>query len=373
MDEQRIEAAMRRALELAALGPAHGINPRVGCVVLSPAGDVIAEGWHRGAGTAHAEVDALSKLAGGRAQGATAVVTLEPCNHTGRTGPCSEALIAAGVARVVYAVADPGERSRGGAERLRAAGVDVAGGVLEDEAEGFLADWLFAVRNNRPRTTLKWASSLDGRTAAADGTSRWITGPTARERVHEQRAAHDAILVGTGTVLADDPSLTARDAHGGLRERQPVPVVLGLRDIPAGAAVLRHPRRPIVLTTRDLSAALHELQQRGIRSLYVEAGPTLASAFVAAGLVDEFAIFLAPTLIGGPRAALTDLGVGSIDEQRRLELGSVERLGDDLLITARPAAAGLHSASPSRPADGTASPSRPADGTASPSRPAEAK
>jgi diaminohydroxyphosphoribosylaminopyrimidine deaminase/5-amino-6-(5-phosphoribosylamino)uracil reductase len=149
--------------------------------------------------------------------------------------------------------------------------------------------------------------------------------------------------------------------------------VLGLRDIPAGAAVLRHPRRPIVLTTRDLSAALHELQQRGIRSLYVEAGPTLASAFVAAGLVDEFAIFLAPTLIGGPRAALTDLGVGSIDEQRRLELGSVERLGDDLLITARPAAAGLHSASPSRPADGTASPSRPADGTASPSRPAEAK
>jgi diaminohydroxyphosphoribosylaminopyrimidine deaminase/5-amino-6-(5-phosphoribosylamino)uracil reductase len=333
---------MRRALALAHNGPARGVNPRVGCVILDETGEVLAEGWHHGAGTAHAEVDALSRLGAEDARGATAVVTLEPCNHTGRTGPCSEALIAAGVARVVYAVADPGERSRGGAERLRAAGVDVTGGVLEDEAEGFLADWLFAVRNNRPRTTLKWASSLDGRTAAADGTSRWITGPTARERVHEQRAAHDAILVGTGTVLADDPSLTARTAGGELLECQPVPVVLGLRDIPADAAVLRHPQQPILLKTHDVRAALHELQQRGIRTLYVEAGPTLATALITAGLVDEFAIYLAPTLIGGPRTAVGDLGIASIDEQRRLELRSVERLGDDLLITARPTPAAGH-------------------------------
>ncbi|GAA4165857.1 bifunctional diaminohydroxyphosphoribosylaminopyrimidine deaminase/5-amino-6-(5-phosphoribosylamino)uracil reductase RibD [Gryllotalpicola daejeonensis] len=346
MSEQRFEAAMRRALELAANGPARGINPRVGCVLLSPAGDVLAEGWHRGAGTPHAEVDALTKLPDGATRGATAVVTLEPCNHTGRTGPCSEALIAAGITHVVFAVADPGERSRGGAERLRAAGVEVTPGVLEDEVEGFLADWLFAVRHDRPFTTLKWASSLDGRTAAADGTSRWITGPAARERVHEQRAAHDAILVGTGTLLADDPSLTARTADGRLREQQPVPVVLGVREVPEGAAVRRHPQPLIELKTRELAAGLHELQQRGIRSLYVEAGPTLASALVTAGLVDEFEIYLAPTLIGGPRTALADLGVGSIDEQRRLELGSVERLGDDLLITARPL--GPHSASPSR-------------------------
>jgi len=343
MVAQRFEPAMRRALELASYGPAQGVNPRVGCVILSPAGEIIAEGWHRGAGTAHAEVDALSKLSGEAARGATAVVTLEPCNHTGRTGPCSEALIAAGVARVVFGAADPGERSRGGADRLREAGIEVVGGVLEHEVEAFLADWLFAVRHNRPFTTLKWASSLDGRTAAADGTSRWITGPAARERVHLQRTAHDAILVGTGTVLADDPSLTARTPAGELLERQPVPVVLGLSEVPEGAAVLRHPHPPILLRTRDLAGALHELQQRGIRSLYVEAGPTLATALVAAGLVDEFAIYLAPTLIGGPRTALTDLGVGSIDEQRRLELRGVERLGDDLLITARPAPADLHS------------------------------
>jgi len=348
MVAQRFEPAMRRALELASNGPARGVNPRVGCVILSPAGEVIAEGWHRGAGTAHAEVDALAKLDGDAARGATAVVTLEPCNHTGRTGPCSEALIAAGVARVVFGAADPGERSRGGAARLREAGVEVIAGVLEHEVEEFLADWLFAVRHDRPFITVKWASSLDGRTAAADGTSRWITGPAARERVHQQRAAHDAILVGTGTVLADDPSLTARTPAGNLLERQPVPVVLGLRELPEGAAVLRHPHPPILLRTRELRGALHELQQRGIRTLYVESGPTLATALVAAGLVDEFAIYLAPTLIGGPRTALTDLGVVSIDEQRRLELGSVERLGDDLLVTARPR---LHSASPSRPAE----------------------
>jgi diaminohydroxyphosphoribosylaminopyrimidine deaminase/5-amino-6-(5-phosphoribosylamino)uracil reductase len=342
MDAERLESAMSRALELARLGPAKGINPRVGCVILSPAGEVIAEGWHRGAGTAHAEVDALSKLAEGQAHGATAVVTLEPCNHTGRTGPCSEALLNAGIARVVFAVEDPGLRSRGGAERLRAAGVEVVAGVLCAEVEALLADWLFAVRHDRPYTTLKWAASLDGRTAAADGTSRWITGPLARRRVHEQRMSHDAILVGTGTVLADDPSLTARDADGGLLEQQPVPVVIGLREIPAGAALWRHPQTPVVLATHELADALHELQQRGIRSLYVEAGPTLASALVIAGLVDEFAIYLAPTLIGGPRTALTDLGVGSIDEQRRLELDCVERLGDDLLITARPLGLALY-------------------------------
>lgn len=337
MDERTATSAMRRALELAARGPARGINPRVGCVVLSQAGQIIAEGWHRGAGTPHAEVDALSRLPQGGARGATVVVTLEPCNHTGRTGPCSEALIAAGVARVVYAVADPGEHSRGGAQRLREAGVETISGVLSAEVEGFLGDWLFAARHRRPFVTLKWASSLDGRTAAADGTSRWITGATARARVHEQRRTSDAILVGSGTVLADDPSLTARSAGGELLDPQPVPVVLGLRDIPADAAVWRHPQPPIVLKTRRLTDALRELQQRGIRSLYVEAGPTLASAFVTSGLVDEFAIYLAPTLIGGPHTALGDLGVGSIDEQRRLELTGVERLADDLLITARPA------------------------------------
>ena len=207
------EHAMRRALALAQAGPVTGVNPRVGCVLLRPDGSVAAEGWHRGSGTPHAEVDALSRL-DGPASGLTAVVTLEPCDHTGRTGPCSEALLAAGVARVVHAVDDPGDASAGGAARLRRAGVDVEGGLLRDEAEEFLRRWLTAVRLRRPFVTVKWASSLDGRAAAADGSSRWITGTAARQHVHEQRAAHDAILVGTGTVLDDDPALTVRGDAG---------------------------------------------------------------------------------------------------------------------------------------------------------------
>ncbi|MEB0267804.1 bifunctional diaminohydroxyphosphoribosylaminopyrimidine deaminase/5-amino-6-(5-phosphoribosylamino)uracil reductase RibD, partial [Cryobacterium sp. 10I5] len=215
------EHLMRRALSLAANGPATGPNPRVGCLIVDADGTVLAEGWHRGAGTAHAEVDALAHLPAGAARGATAIVTLEPCNHTGRTGPCSVALIEAGVNRVVYAVSDPGHASSGGAERLRAAGVEVVGGVLAVEAEAFLADWLVAARLGRPFVTLKWASSLDGRAAAADGSSRWITGIDARLDVHRRRAGSDAILVGTGTVLADDPALTARaDDGNGLGREQ---------------------------------------------------------------------------------------------------------------------------------------------------------
>ena len=332
-----IDAAMRRALELAALGPATGVNPRVGCVILSADGTPLAEGWHRGAGTPHAEVDALSHLPAGAARGATAVVTLEPCNHTGRTGPCALALINAGIARVVYAVADPGEHSAGGADRLRAAGVTVETGVQTDAATHLIEDWLVAARLRRPFVTLKWASSLDGRAGAADGSSQWITGPTARADVHARRAASDAILVGTGTALADDPALTARAGDGALLPTQPLPVVVGRREIPASAALRRHPRPPLFVSGDDLPRLLHDLHERGIRRAFVEGGPTLASAFVAAGLVDEYLIYLAPTLLGGDRLALHDIGVSTIGEQRRLRLASVDRLGDDLLLTAHPA------------------------------------
>ena len=335
-DQTALEATMRRALALASNGPATGPNPRVGCVLLGTSGEVLAEGWHRGAGTAHAEVDALARLAPGAARGATAVVTLEPCNHTGRTGPCALALIDAGVARVVYAVADPGVASSGGAERLRRAGVDVQAGVLADAGEAFLADWLTAARLGRPFVTLKWASSLDGRAAAADGTSRWITGPEARLDVHRRRAASGAIIVGTGTVLADDPALTARDAGGQLLPGQPVPVVIGARSIPAAAALHAHPQSPLFFTTHDLAEVLRDLHGRGIRRAFIEGGPTLASAFVAAGLVDEYLVYLAPTLLGGGRLALGDIGVASIDEQRRLAIDHYDRLGDDLLVVARP-------------------------------------
>ncbi|MBE7162580.1 MAG: bifunctional diaminohydroxyphosphoribosylaminopyrimidine deaminase/5-amino-6-(5-phosphoribosylamino)uracil reductase RibD, partial [Williamsia herbipolensis] len=247
---------MHRALELAARGPVVGDHARVGAVILSPDGTVLGEGHHRGAGTPHAEVDAMSHVDPELLRGATAVVTLEPCNHVGRTGPCAVALIDAGIARVVYAVDDPGEHAGGGAERLRAAGVDVVPGVLADRAEAFLERWLHSVRSGRPWVTVKWAQTLDGRAAATDGSSRWITGAAARQHVHEQRAAHDAILVGTGTVLTDDPSLTARGDAGELLADQPLPVVVGDRRVPDDAAVRSHPRGVVTLPGHDLDAAL---------------------------------------------------------------------------------------------------------------------
>ena len=342
--------AMRRALDIARNGP-RGVNPQVGAVLLSPEGDIIAEGWHRGAGTPHAEVDALSQLAPGAAQGATAVVTLEPCNHTGRTGPCSEALLEAGVARVVYAVADPNPRSAGGAERLRAAGVEVAQGVCHDEAADLLASWFTVQHLGRPHVTVKWAQSLDGRAAAADGTSMWITGPEARADVHRRRSDADAIVVGIGTVLADDPALTARGAAGQPLSQQPLPVVLGRRAIPDAAQVRRHPRTLIQRPGTDLTVVLDELRDLGIQRVFVEGGPTVAASFLRAGLVDEVLAYVAPVLIGsgpdGDRPAVTDIGVTTLADAHRLELTALERLGDDVLLVARPRAAAEAPESPS--------------------------
>ena len=344
-EAQTLAAAMRRALSLAQHGPVTGGNPQVGCVLIDAHGEIVAEGWHRGAGTAHAEVDALSQLdrastphrEGAVAAGLTAVVTLEPCNHTGRTGPCAQALIEAGVSRVVYAIDDPDPRAGGGAERLRAAGIAVAGGLLADEATELLTPWLTSVREGRPWVTVKWASTLDGRAAAADGSSQWITSTASRQRVHEQRAAHDAIAVGTGTVLADDPSLTARGDGGELLPTQPIPVVFGERPVPPGAQLRQHPAGLIELGHRDLPRALIDLHTRGIRRLYVEGGPTLASAFIQAGLVDEYLVYLAPMLLGGPKTAIGDVGIGTIRDARHLSIHRIETLGDDILVVARPA------------------------------------
>lgn len=319
--------AMARARELALLGP-RGVNPQVGCVLLRADGTTLAEGWHRGVGTAHAEVDALHSLAPGAAHGATAVVTLEPCNHTGRTGPCAEALLAAGIARVVYAVEDPGAVSSGGAARLAAAGVDIDR-CDEHEGAALIENWLFAATHGRPKVTVKWAQSLDGRAAAADGTSKWITGAAAREHVHQQRAAHDAIAVGTGTVLADDPQLTAR--AGG---PQPLPIVLGTRPVPDNARLHLHPRG-FLQRSGPLDETLAGLWADGIQTLYVEGGPTVASAFLRAGLADRIHLYLAPKLLGGGNVAIGDVGVLTIDDARVLEVAAIERLGADIFIEAR--------------------------------------
>lgn len=335
--------AMGRARELALLGP-RGVNPQVGAVVLSASGDVLAEGWHRGAGNPHAEIEALARISPEDARGATMVVTLEPCNHTGRTGPCSVALIEAGVARVVYAATDPAEPSAGGAERLRAHGVDVEGGVRADEITEMLTSWLTVMRLGRPFVTVKWAQSLDGRAAAGDGTSKWITGPDARADVHRRRAEADAIVVGTGTVIADDPALTARLPNGELAVSQPLPVVIGTRAVSSDAALRRHPRGLIETGTRDLRSVLRDLRERGVQSVFVEGGPTLASAFIREGLADRLLTYIAPVVLGGARTAIDDIGVTTMSDARRLSLTGFERLGDDILLTTEPTLAPARSA-----------------------------
>ncbi|MCM3697569.1 bifunctional diaminohydroxyphosphoribosylaminopyrimidine deaminase/5-amino-6-(5-phosphoribosylamino)uracil reductase RibD [Microbacterium oleivorans] len=327
--------ALRHAFTLARRGP-RGLNPQVGAVILSPTGEVLAEGWHHGAGTPHAEIDALSKIDADAARGATAVVTLEPCNHTGRTGPCAVALIEAGIARVVYAVDDPGDVSSGGAERLRAAGVEVEGGVLREDGDALIASWLTVQRLGRPHVTLKWAQSLDGRAAASDGTSQWITGPAARADVHRRRSLADAIVVGTGTVLADDPALTARREDGELYEDQPRPVVVGVRAVPQGARLRTHPRPFMQDEGDDLPDLLDRLRELGAQRVFVEGGPTLAASFLRHGLVDELLVYIAPTLLGDGRVAVGDIGVTTISQQRRLDIMGVDRLGDDILVTLTP-------------------------------------
>jgi len=320
---------MRRALELAATpGVPLGPNPRVGCVLLAADGTTVAEGHHRGAGSPHAEVDALA-LAGERARGATAVVTLEPCNHTGRTGPCAQALAQAGVARVVFAQADTNPVATGGAETLRAAGVEVEGGLLADEARALNREWTFAVEHGRPFVTWKLATTLDGRSAAADGTSRWVSSRAARRDTHRLRALCDAILVGTGTVLVDDPQLTVRDEHDRPlpRERQLLRAVMGLREVPSRARVLDDTADTVVLPTRDPHEALASLFTRDRQHVFLEGGPTLAAAFLTAGLVDEVVTYVAPMLLGAGRNAVADLGITTISDALHLDVTDVTVLG----------------------------------------------
>ena len=351
MSGEAERAAMRRAVELAARGDLTvKPNPVVGAVVLDAGGSVAGEGWHERPGGPHAEVAALAE-AGERARGGTAVVTLEPCAHTGRTGPCTEALLAAGVRRVVYAVADPNPLAAGGAARLAAAGVEVEGGLLAEEAERVNERWLTVVRRARPQVVWKYAATLDGRVAAVDRTSRWITGPEARADVHRLRARCDAVVVGVGTVLADDPQLTVRDAAGGLAGRQPLRVVVDSDGrTPTGARV-RDGAAPTWVATGDelgrgldgrvdLDALAKALLARDCSRVLLEGGPVLAAAFLRAGLVDRVVGYVAPALLGAGPAALADVGVSTITGALRLELDDVTRVGADVRLSGRLHAAG---------------------------------
>ncbi|MSZ19252.1 MAG: bifunctional diaminohydroxyphosphoribosylaminopyrimidine deaminase/5-amino-6-(5-phosphoribosylamino)uracil reductase RibD [Actinobacteria bacterium] len=331
---------MTRALKLALEGPAQGVNPQVGAVILNSQGEVIGEGFHKGSGTPHAEVMALEKALAGKkklAAGAIAVVSLEPCNHTGKTGPCAQALIDAGISKVVFASSDPGDSSSGGAETLRAAGIDVESGLLSDVADHQLRVWLTSAKSKRPFVTLKWASSLDGRAAAEDGSSKWISGSDSRADAHLRRSEVDAILVGTGTALIDDPELTARKPDGSFYPTQPLRVVLGERDLPSTLRVFNEDAETMVLKTQSIHGALEELYTRGVKHVFVEGGPTLASRFVQMDLVDEFVVYLAPKLLGGDKLAIGSIDVPSIDQAKDLEIFEVKQLGKDVLIVAKPA------------------------------------
>lgn len=326
------EAAMRRAIALSLHSPAFNENPRVGAVLINDAGEIIAEGWHKGAGTPHAEVDALSKISDAR--GLTAVVTLEPCNHSGKTGPCAQALIAAGVKRVVFAAFDPGATEGGGRFTLEQAGIEVVGPLLTEEFLPILKPWIVNKMQKRPYVVIKYASSIDGRVAAEDKSSKWITGSVARDDVHVRRAQSQAILAGTNTVELDDPELTARKPDGSLYETQPLRVVVGERELSKSARVFNSDAETIQLKTRDLPDALETLYSRGIRQVFVEGGAQIQSNLIRLGLADEFLIYLAPKLIGGSQTAIRDIEVNTVSDAVQLHFFETKQLGEDILIRA---------------------------------------
>jgi diaminohydroxyphosphoribosylaminopyrimidine deaminase/5-amino-6-(5-phosphoribosylamino)uracil reductase len=332
------QAAMRRALALAeTVRGRTSPNPPVGAVVLAADGTLAGEGATAPAGGPHAEIGALA-AAGSAARGGTAVVTLEPCAHTGRTGPCTAALAAAGVRRVVFAVADPNPDAAGGADVLREAGIEVVAGLeARAAAEGALGPWLHAVRTARPFVTWKYAATFDGRVAAADGSARWISSPGSRTDAHHLRATVDAIVVGSGTVLVDDPHLTVRDTDDELAEHQPLRVVLDRRHrVPQSAQVLDPAAPTVILDTAAPRFALKALYDRGVRHVLLEGGPTLAGAFLEARCIDEVVAYIAPKLLGSGPAALAEAGIASIDEAVTLDVRQVTRVGEDIKVVARP-------------------------------------
>jgi len=340
-------AAMRRAAFLAALGDATtSPNPNVGCVILAADGTTVGEGWHERPGLPHAEVVALA-AAGDRARGATLVVTLEPCAHTGRTGPCTAAILGAGITRVVYAVPDPTLAAGGGAGVMAAAGVTVLAGVGVAAAESVNQRWLAATRLGRAFVVWKYASTLDGRVAAADGSSRWITSVTARADVHRLRASCDAVIVGAGTVLADDPHLTIRLPDGMLAADQPLRVVVDTYGrTPTTARVCDDAAPTWIVTAEEVGAGTDgqvdlrslavELYARGHLRVLLEGGPTLAGSFLRTGLVDQVVGYLAPALLGAGAAALGPAGIDTIDAAVRLTVQEITQLGPDIRITATP-------------------------------------
>jgi diaminohydroxyphosphoribosylaminopyrimidine deaminase/5-amino-6-(5-phosphoribosylamino)uracil reductase len=359
---------MARALQLAANGLYDTApNPAVGCVLVRD-GQVVGTGWTAPAGGPHAEIVAL-EAAGAAARGATAYVSLEPCCHVGRTGPCTKALLAAGISRVVFAVHDPNPLvNRGGAAELMAAGVQVEGGVMEQAAEALNRGFFTRMRRGTPYVRSKLAVSLDGRTALANGTSQWITSAAARADVHRWRARSSAVLTGSGTIVDDDPRLDARRSEAQIPEslgvKQPLRVVIDARlKMPPQAKTLSLPGDVLVLTTRelddpkavalraagaridrlagdaehcDLGAVIEHLGKLQINDVWVEAGAGLNGALLKAGLIDELIIYMAPRLLGSTARGMFDLpAFESLSDTPRITFEELRKIGPDLRITAR--------------------------------------
>ena len=329
MSSDSRESHMIRAIELAQLVELNrDRNPRVGAVIVAPSGEIVGEGFHQGSGTAHAEIVALGQ-AGEKAKGATLFCTLEPCNAQGKTGPCVQAIIAAGIANVVIAQHDPNAKMAGGKLTLQAAGIKVESGILESSARDLNLSWTFAQENNRPWVVWKTATTLDGFVAATDGSSKWITGEPARAQVQEIRKSVGAIVTGTGTVLADNPLLTVRELP---ESEQPLRVVVGDRELGKDLQIFQG-SKPAIRIPGDIKDVISSLwQDHGIHRVLFEAGPHLSQSVWQGDLVDEVYWFQAPKILGTGRLAIGDIGISELANAREFSQYQVDRVGLDLLI-----------------------------------------
>lgn len=320
------EDAMARAIERSRLGLGKTFpNPIVGAVITTASGEFISEGFHRGGD--HAEVVAL-KAAKEIPANSIIYVTLEPCNHHGKTPPCTDAIITAGISKVVYAVSDPNPIAAGGAQKLRAAGIEVVGGFGEIEAAFANRAWLTKISKNRPRITWKIASTMDGKVAASDGSSKWITGELARADVALMRSQVDAIVTSTATVISDNPLLTSKGVG-----KNPVRIVMGDREIAEASQVLNNEAETILVKSRAFQDLIEITNKRGFNEVLIESGPTFGTAILRENLVDEIVFFQAPTFLGSGTQSISDLGITNISDRLDFEIADVEIIGADIKIT----------------------------------------
>jgi len=320
------EAAMARAIDCARLGLGKTFpNPIVGAVITSATGEVLSEGFHQGGD--HAEVIALNAVKEIPA-GSIIYISLEPCNHHGKTPPCVDAIINSGIKKVVYAVSDPNPIATGGAERLRAAGIEVESGIGEEQARLENRAWLTKIELGRPRITWKIASTMDGKVAASDGTSKWITGDLARTDVARMRSQVDGIVTSTATVIADDPLLTSKGLG-----KNPVRIVMGATELSAKMQISNDAAETVLIKSRNFDELLSLAEERGFNDLLIESGPTFGTALLRANLIDEIVLFQAPTLLGSGTPSIGDLGITNIAGRLDFEISDVEVIGSDLKIT----------------------------------------